>query len=402
MSQISNNTLEIFGSIPFVKHNLNQKISTINLKDSTYMWMWGWNGSTSTKDWNLTTRTIYSYNANNKENGSVTCRLLASNWVNDTRKINYVFDSINNLLSQSEQCWDNINLTWINQKKTINTFDTINNLLSSLQQNWISNGLMWRNNYLYNHVYDTANNLIETYISKWDTILSNWGNIVKYTATYNSSHEYTSYVIQPWYAGSWVNGSRYVNLVYLNGDFLSYEWQTFNSLSNIYSPYMKNIFNYNTIHQVLNHTILFWDNLAQNWDKYDNHIYMYDSNGNQISLINQIGNLPPTSGLPSIWENSSKQTDYYSILAGLKELYAKNESVFIYPNPTNSFITISGSNVLNSDFSILDISGKVLFTGKNTQSYEFKINLSQFPSGIYFILFKNENSTVYRKLIKVN
>ena len=71
--------------------------------------------------------------------------------------------------------------------------------------------------------------------------------------------------------------------------------------------------------------------------------------------------------------------------------------IILYPNPTQGIVNIE-SSLQNKDFFLFDLSGKLLEKFKN-EKQRFKINLSEYPTGIYFLRFSNKNKTKSRKII---
>ena len=71
-------------------------------------------------------------------------------------------------------------------------------------------------------------------------------------------------------------------------------------------------------------------------------------------------------------------------------------SVFLYPNPTNSNLTISG---INSDFSykISDLQGKLLKQGANTK----QIEIENLPAGTYVIGISTDNEVKQLRFVKL-
>ncbi|MBN2776416.1 MAG: T9SS type A sorting domain-containing protein, partial [Bacteroidales bacterium] len=64
--------------------------------------------------------------------------------------------------------------------------------------------------------------------------------------------------------------------------------------------------------------------------------------------------------------------------------------ISITPNPTNGIININGQNINN--VSIYDNIGKLLISTKNSS-----IDLSKYPSGMYFVkIATNENTSTYK------
>ena len=97
------------------------------------------------------------------------------------------------------------------------------------------------------------------------------------------------------------------------------------------------------------------------------------------------------------WDKTEVSTYYYSLNS------TNNPSLFgtdlvIYPNPVSTELQISGSNV-NSNISILDISGKTILTQKNVGK---TIDVSSLKEGIYFLQLTNSTGTANYKFIKIH
>ena len=74
------------------------------------------------------------------------------------------------------------------------------------------------------------------------------------------------------------------------------------------------------------------------------------------------------------------------------------ELINIYPNPTNSELNIYLNDLFSLEF--YDISGKMLFY-QNSLYKSFKLNTSNFNSGVYFIKIYS-NKLVKTKKILIN
>ena len=72
----------------------------------------------------------------------------------------------------------------------------------------------------------------------------------------------------------------------------------------------------------------------------------------------------------------------------------------IYPNPTNSNITISCHDNI-TEIEIIDFQGQIV-KSKLVQSSIESIDLSEFKEGIYFLKIKNGTNTCIQKVCKVN
>jgi len=83
----------------------------------------------------------------------------------------------------------------------------------------------------------------------------------------------------------------------------------------------------------------------------------------------------------------------------------ENEVMAIYPNPANNFVTVTlgGFTTRNINLEIIDITGKVIFTklisNSITEIIEEEINVSDLPTGVYFISAFDGKITKTDKLV---
>ena len=68
----------------------------------------------------------------------------------------------------------------------------------------------------------------------------------------------------------------------------------------------------------------------------------------------------------------------------------------IYPNPTSSSLTLEGRN--NFDYKLFDLNSKLLGYS-NSLSNKYKLDLSSYPQGIYFLQLSDEKSIHHKKII---
>lgn len=85
-------------------------------------------------------------------------------------------------------------------------------------------------------------------------------------------------------------------------------------------------------------------------------------------------------------------------LIGVTELINPLSNILIYPNPTTGLITISNLDT-PSLLCLFDINGRKLFS-QNSFGEQIDLDLSNLPSGIYFLTTKNKKGTVTNKIIK--
>jgi Leucine-rich repeat (LRR) protein len=74
-----------------------------------------------------------------------------------------------------------------------------------------------------------------------------------------------------------------------------------------------------------------------------------------------------------------------------------NVGISVYPNPTNSSITIT--NVLGRNIQIVNALGQIIFSKQKATTIE-TVDLSKVSKGIYFVRVTDENETINQKFIK--
>jgi len=96
------------------------------------------------------------------------------------------------------------------------------------------------------------------------------------------------------------------------------------------------------------------------------------------------------SGLVSDWymviitdSNGCTYTDSIFVTRSIGLNENINQNVYIYPNPTNNLIYVSGAN--DFSFEIVDLKGRVLSVGRNAN----KISVEDFADGIYVLKLEN-------------
>lgn len=70
----------------------------------------------------------------------------------------------------------------------------------------------------------------------------------------------------------------------------------------------------------------------------------------------------------------------------------------MYPNPTSNFITVSGTDTINS-YQLIDAQGRILVSSTNNDS-NLKIDVSNYSKGIYYLKMNFDKGTNTEKVIK--
>lgn len=83
---------------------------------------------------------------------------------------------------------------------------------------------------------------------------------------------------------------------------------------------------------------------------------------------------------------------------GIEEIYL-SKSISVYPNPTNSFLTVETTGLQNSDWNIFDGMGRRITSGVTTNQHHAKtqIEVNNYAAGIYYLHINQGNKTVVKK-----
>jgi len=82
----------------------------------------------------------------------------------------------------------------------------------------------------------------------------------------------------------------------------------------------------------------------------------------------------------------------------INAITSEEKEIIVYPNPTNGIVNVKINNI-NSKIILSDFTGKIL-QEKNTSGQELKLNLSNQPSGIYFLKIITDDKVVVKQIIK--
>jgi len=98
-----------------------------------------------------------------------------------------------------------------------------------------------------------------------------------------------------------------------------------------------------------------------------------------------------------LWISDDKGNDFY-VIAGINE--QQESRLSIYPNPATDKITIETSAIpTKSQLSIMNLSSQEILTRQITEP-KTQIDISNLPSGVYFVRLTNDKSVEVGKFIK--
>ncbi|MBP6624188.1 MAG: T9SS type A sorting domain-containing protein, partial [Chitinophagaceae bacterium] len=87
---------------------------------------------------------------------------------------------------------------------------------------------------------------------------------------------------------------------------------------------------------------------------------------------------------------------------GINE-HEMDQTIYVYPNPTNGIFTIQKQDPFNgpSSIRILDVTGQVIYTSNfNRPTTQYTINISNQPAGIYLVELKQDEEIARVKVVK--
>lgn len=132
---------------------------------------------------------------------------------------------------------------------------------------------------------------------------------------------------------------------------------------------------------------------------------IYDTGGDGICCGNGFGyyRIKDTDGLiyyvGGTFEDQDISTFQIDIASDIFSL-AYDDDISIFPNPVSDFINIESLSVISKIY-IMDTKGFLLFESKVLNIKRYNLDLSKYPSGIYFIKVESENSLVIKKVMKI-
>jgi hypothetical protein len=89
---------------------------------------------------------------------------------------------------------------------------------------------------------------------------------------------------------------------------------------------------------------------------------------------------------------------FTTVVTGMGELQQET-TLNLFPNPTSEALKVQCSTAMQK-ISVLDVSGRVLYTTEITEPHEHELNVRALSSGIYFIHIETDKGPAIRKFVK--
>ena len=111
-------------------------------------------------------------------------------------------------------------------------------------------------------------------------------------------------------------------------------------------------------------------------------------------IVDQFDEMQPKEQVKE--SDTSKDAD--DAVPGVPEKTVEKIWIKSYPNPTSGIVNIEHSKKVKEIF-VVDISGKILQRYNNYEKDLIKVDLSEFPNGMYFLKYANVDHWEYAKII---
>ena len=309
-------------------------------------------------------------------------------------KYENTYNSNNEVLTNTEYKWDALTSSWIYSSKSENSYDANNNLITTIvySRNNVLN--VWNQLTKSTFNYDLNNKLITEIDFNWDNITVNWVNNVKDEHAYDTHGNDTLMLGYKWdYVGLVWNINNKTRFFYDSNNLSAgLEYWNWNSNTNTWTGAGKLEYVFNSNKQLTLFALYSWNSQTSTWIGLTKTESIY--NGNNFKTIENNYNWNTST---SSWDKSEISTYYYSLnMTSNPSLSGSNLAV--YPNPVSNELHITGLNSI-SDISILDITGKTIFT---QNSIGKTIDVSSLNEGIYFLQITNKTGRVNYKFIKTH
>jgi hypothetical protein len=133
-------------------------------------------------------------------------------------------------------------------------------------------------------------------------------------------------------------------------------------------------------------------------DFYSCHTNVLNLDQNEVS-----GFISPSLDLQNYDDFKNNLTACNDLIASNEELEELENSIQISPNPFSENITIDFGNLATSKISleIFSVQGQRITSVQNFHQYNYKLPMSDFPKGIYFVKIQYRNESIIKKIAKL-
>lgn len=168
---------------------------------------------------------------------------------------------------------------------------------------------------------------------------------------------------------------------------ISYAWISYNG--DLYLiPNTNENFTYNTDGTLNGIVTKRWNNSA--WTDFSKTEMIYADGKPMYALI--------YAATESGYEESPYSRYLFNFLTGVNEPGKDNAISTLYPNPASTTLKITLNNIGNSNYTVLDYTGKRIAAG-TIDSNNTELDLHAYPNGIYYLNVRSGDQTSTRKFV---
>ena len=295
-------TFSRMSPVQSLKHQKAELLSLIQLVDSSYSWQWN---------------------------------VIGGEWDLNSKIIDAVYDSHNNLLSNKRQNWTGS--SWVDTIKTMRTYDASNNVLSLLSKNW--DGSAWVNGYQQTFTYGANSNWSSFSFQVWDG--SAWSNYYKLIWTYDANNNQTSEIWQFGNGSDWMNFSKSTWTYDSQNNMTLQMDQNWNTDITVWEDSYKSMYEYDIHNNNTVETDQSWNLNLSVWENFSKYIYTYDSFNNRISETEQYWNADI-----SAWETNERYLFTYDANNNLINVLNQGWDGSNWENSMQYVLTYNNNNLI--------------------------------------------------------
>ena len=335
---------------------------------------------------------------------------IGDEWINN-QKYTYEYDTHNNLTMHILQFPDWETGVWKNSQKDSFEYDTQNNLIFHISQNTHWETGEWVNTWKETFEYDTHNNLklLVRFNVDWET--GDWVNDGKDTLEYNTQNVLIKHQYYKWNSGVWEKKKEN-----------NYYYDTHNNLKewiadDEYGTRIRITYDYDDYNNRKEEICEGWE--SGQWRKQYKSDYIYDDNHNATNGLGKIGEnnewVDGFSTLMTVFYNNmksswkladfSKRCGYFNAsYVNTSTLSVKEKTlethINIFPNPTNGALRIANYELPILSVELFDMMGRKQYAESRMEKEEWRMDLSNFQTGIYLLNIQTEKEIIIKKIIK--
>lgn len=273
-------------------------------------------------EWNLTSRTIFTYDEKGKllESFEQDYDLKFEEWINNFRHF-YTYDQDGRLLEDEKHCWFQHLDEWVVMSKRVYTYNEFGHEIEWLDLVWNQS---WVYNAQYKNTYNSDGNIATSLMYNWDDLAKEWvlsgQNFFEYTSfkalssilgqkwmddnwvnttqrllTYDGEERLVESLNQFWSAQGWENTQRSYFEYANDGSWKKEELQNWDF--DFWVPIEKTFYYYNEEQSLQNETTQTYKPVFYDWMTNLLYQFSYDDNGNLLKSLSKI------------WSSQTKQLE---------------------------------------------------------------------------------------------